>query len=212
MRPPQLEIPSQIPVMVLPDCNLLPHGLLPLFIFEPRYREMLADALETDRMLAIGTVDKDSPPVGEDEPAVFEYSCAGMIRACVSNEDGTSHLILQGVRRIRFTNWLETDKLYRLAEVEPVSHANENTAATKALAQRALESARELTDKGHQTPNAQALEEMESLEDPEPLADLIAYHLIRDPDRRQALLGMQEVGERLRYVIAELAKVGPSLP
>ncbi|MEM7147653.1 MAG: LON peptidase substrate-binding domain-containing protein, partial [Verrucomicrobiota bacterium] len=51
---PSLPLPSAAPVMILPDCNLLPHGFLPLFIFEPRYRAMLRDCLESDRLFCIG--------------------------------------------------------------------------------------------------------------------------------------------------------------
>ena len=211
MNSPQLELPAQIPVMVLPNCNLLPHGLLPLYIFEPRYRQMLADALESNRMFAIGCADPESA-MTSPEPEVSEYSCAGMVRACVGGDDGTSHLILQGVQRIRFCGWPTTSTPYRVAEIEPVPSFNENAESSKALANRAIDLAREQINTGLSAHGPQALEEMEAINDPEPLADLIAYHLIRDPQRRQALLEIQEIGERLRFVIAELSEVGPSLP
>ena len=213
MLPPSIELPTQIPVMALAGCNLLPHGLLPLYIFEPRYRQMLADALETDRMFAIGTIDPATAHLTENgQEPVFPASCAGMVRACVGAKNGTSHLVLQGLQRIRFTSWLENDKPYRVAEIEPISTIDENGDASAALAQRAVELARELINTGSADTSSQAMAEIEALDDPEPLADLIAYHLIRDPDRRQALLGMEELGERLRYLIAELANTGPSLP
>ena len=49
------ELPDSIPVITLAQCNLLPHGLLPLFIFEPRYRNMLAHALNHDRCFCVAT-------------------------------------------------------------------------------------------------------------------------------------------------------------
>ncbi|MFT4550608.1 MAG: Lon protease-like protein [Verrucomicrobiales bacterium] len=209
---PKLKLPSQLPVMVLSGCNLLPHGLLPLFIFEPRYRKMLEDVLNAERMFAIGTADVSQPPISEEEPAVFQHSCVGMVRACVGDEDGSSHLILQGIQRIRFNDWHETGTPYRVAEIEPMPTINEDAEASAVLAQRAIGLARNLVNSGAHAPSSQALEEIEAIEDPEPLADLIAYHLIRDPARRQELLGINELGERLRYVINQLINVGPSLP
>ena len=96
MLSPQIDLPDALPVMVLGGCNLLPHGLLPLYIFEPRYRQMLEDTLAGDRLFAIGTVNPAGEPPSE-EPEVFDHSCAGLIRACVGEEDGCSHLILQGL-------------------------------------------------------------------------------------------------------------------
>ena len=197
--------------MVLPGCNLLPHGLLPLYIFEPRYRQMLSDALETDRMFAIGTVDPDGDS-DLGEPEVFDHSCAGLVRACVGADDGTSHLVLQGLQRIRFNSWNESDKPYRIAAIDPIQSVDENTEASNALSSRALELVHELIAAGHPAPSPKAIEEIQAVEDPEALADLIAYNLVRDPLRRQELLGMEEVGERLRFVIAELTATGPRFP
>lgn len=211
MLPVPIELPSQIPVMVLPNCNLLPHGLLPLYIFEPRYRQMLADALESNRMFAIGTVDPDGD-LDPENPEVLPYSCAGMVRACVGAEDGTSHLVLQGLQRIHFADWPETEKPYRVAEISPMPTSNENAAASTALLAKALEAARELIDSGQAASTPAALDEMESLDNPEQLADLIAYHLIRDPLRRQRLLEISDLGERLRFILTELVNAGPNLP
>jgi ATP-dependent Lon protease len=197
--------------MVLSGCNLLPHGLLPLYIFESRYRQMLADSLESERLIAIGTVDPASTDLS-DEPAVFKHSCAGLVRACVEEDDGTSHLILQGLQRIRFTAWPDYGKSYRIAEIEAIPSLDENSEASIALSKRALELAKELISAGHHAPSPNTFAEIEALTDPEPLADLLAYHLIRDPHQRQALLSMSDIGERLRYLIAQLSTAGPSLP
>jgi len=212
MLAPQIHLPSKIPVMVLDGCNLLPHGLLPLYIFEPRYRQMLADALESDRLLAIGTVDPAKPATDPHEPAVSEHSCAGLIRACVGAEDGTSHLILQGLQRIRFTSWRDAGKPYRIATIEPIPSSDENSEASLALAKRALELAQELVSSGHPTTSPNTFAEIQSLGDPEPLADLLAYHLIQDPSQRQTLLAISDIGERLRFLITQLSNPNPKFP
>ncbi len=198
--------------MVLGGCNLLPHGLLPLCVFEPKYRQMLADALDSHRLFAIGTVDPSAPTTDTSEPEVFEHSCAGLVRACVGAEDGTSHLLLQGLQRIRFTGWQNDGKPYRRATIEPIPSVDENSEASLVLSQRALELAHGLISAGLPAPTPNALAEIESLDDPEARADLLAYHLIRDPYERQALLGMSDVGERLRFLIDQLGSSVPRPP
>src|SRR5437762_3091347 len=103
---PSISLPDHIPVMPLPGVLLFPNALLPLHIFEPRYREMLEHALKADRMFCIALVrpGRASWRTSED---FFHVSTAGLIRACVGRADGTSDLILQGIRRIRFTGFVQ---------------------------------------------------------------------------------------------------------
>ena len=110
-----VDLPKILPVMVLPDCSLFPGARMPLFIFEPRYRQMLADVLEGERMFCIGTADMDLPEEPEG-PVVFPYASVGLVRACVSAGDGTSNLVLEGLQRVQFVAW-ESGKPYRRARV-----------------------------------------------------------------------------------------------
>src|SRR6186997_1874646 len=110
-RPP---LPAELPVMVLPDCHLFPGCLLPLYIFETRYRKMLAHALDSNRMFCIGNREGDT----EDSP-ISPHSTAGLVRACVRQKDGTSHLLLLGLQRIKIGDWVQT-KPFRVARIEPL--------------------------------------------------------------------------------------------
>jgi len=105
-------IPEEIGVIVLPGVVLSPGRLLPLYIFEPRYRRMLELALETDRVFAVGT----RTPGGEADDAE-PIGVAGVIRACVRHADGTSNLVLEGLTRVRFAAWTQLAP-YRIARVE----------------------------------------------------------------------------------------------
>ena len=91
--------------MVLPTL-LFPNSLLPLHIFEPRYRAMLHTALEEERMFCIALTKR-----GIDEwssPKDFHHIAGlGLVRACVGRGDGTSHLILQGLARVKFTKFVQ---------------------------------------------------------------------------------------------------------
>src|SRR5207248_4718611 len=94
-------IPRGGAVMPLPGTILFPHALLPLHIFEPRYQEMLELALSEHRMFCVALV---KPPRAEWKSTgdFFHIAGVGLIRACVGSGNGTSNLILQGLRRVRF--------------------------------------------------------------------------------------------------------------
>lgn len=88
--------PDEIDLMILPWVTLFPGALLPLYIFEQRYRDMTQAALAGNRMFAIAH--------SNDEKTVAAFGGLGVIRACVTNEDGTLNLVLQGVSRVEFSN------------------------------------------------------------------------------------------------------------
>src|SRR6266404_9564053 len=94
-----MEIPTRVPVMTLPASlpasTLFPQALLPLYIFEPRYRKMLADALRSDRMFSVAM---QKP--GRTREAPSPVAGLGLIRVSVGHNDGSSHLILQGLVRV----------------------------------------------------------------------------------------------------------------
>ncbi len=206
---PQVDIPDRAPVMILPECNLLPYGLLPLFIFEPKYRQLLEDSLAAERLFCLG-MRKPSPETAPDpdpDHHVFEHSTLGLIRASVSHDDGTSHLILQGLKRVRFTGWID-DHAYRIAELEPVESSVSNDLQAQALSSRLLEITREHVQRGAEVSD-QLRDYLNSLQDPEAIGDIVAYNFISNPYSRQQLLELTDVCERLRFVIEKLAK---SLP
>src|SRR5437868_14616107 len=93
-------LPKQVPVMPLPGALLFPHALLPLYIFEPRYRQMLKHALGHHRMFCVALL---KPHCADwHSPAdCFQAAGVGLIRACIPRSDGTLKRILQGRERVR---------------------------------------------------------------------------------------------------------------
>ena len=114
-----IELPETVPVMPLPGALLFPHALLPLHIFEQRYRAMLEQALVAHRMFCVAMID---PPHSDwDSPDDFrQVATVGLIRACVGRGDGTSNLILQGLQRVRFTGFVQEEP-FPIAEIEPLT-------------------------------------------------------------------------------------------
>jgi Lon protease-like protein len=204
---PLMNLPSVIPVMLLQQCNVFPHGLLPLYIFEPRYRAMLKHALQNDRMLCIGTLTpSEDEEAAESDDRIHEFSTAAVIRACVGNADGTSHLVLQGMQRVRFVSW-EQYEPFRIARVEPVEDRTTDPAATGRKAQRMLAQVlgliRQDSDAGRKLAG-----QLENLADPAHLADFVAGNLIAGAEARQPLLGMTDVGDRLDFLMDLLPAPG----
>src|SRR5438445_8703418 len=97
-----MELPREVPVMTLPNAILFPQSLLPLYIFEPRYRKMLADSLKTERMFSVAM---QRPGRSRETPCTV--AGLGLIRVSVDHQDGTSHLILQGITRVELRETIQ---------------------------------------------------------------------------------------------------------
>src|SRR2546423_4615301 len=126
------KLPRELPVMPLPAAVLFPNALLPLYIFEPRYRQLLKHALQQHRMFCI-TLIKPSCPDWHAPEDFFHLGTVGLIRACVGRGDGTSNLILQGVQRVRFADF-EQQSPFPIAKIDIVQSRDEPTVETEALA------------------------------------------------------------------------------
>jgi Lon protease-like protein len=110
----------RIPLFPLPGVVLLPETNLPLHVFESRYRSMLADALNGDRVIGIQLMNTTAPPDGAGRPALFEIGCAAEVVQHEPLEDGRSNILLRGTFRYRIEGEAETGTLYRVADVEPL--------------------------------------------------------------------------------------------
>lgn len=167
--------PKKLPVIILPECTLLPQCVLPLHIFEERYRTMISQALDTDRLFAVACMRSDANSLIETEN-VHPLGCAGFIRACVTNPDGTSNLMLQGTQRIRFEQWDEHSD-YPLATVQWIANdescKNEETEITGQL----LDTIAGMISDDDDAAIAM-LKHLRSLDDGGTVADLVAYHFL----------------------------------
>jgi Lon protease-like protein len=115
MRPAQTSIatlPEIFPVFPLIGALLLPHGQLPLNIFEPRYLAMTEDALAAGRLLAMIQPDR-SKPSGENGSTLFRVGCLGRISSFSETDDGRYLITLTGVARFALVEELEMRRGYR---------------------------------------------------------------------------------------------------
>jgi Lon protease-like protein len=194
-------LPITVPVMPLPGALLFPHALLPLYIFEPRYRDMLEYALSHERMFAVTLVRPDRPQweLAED---FFQIATVGLIRACVGRGDGTSNLILQGLQRVRFTEF-EQIHPFPVARLDALTSDHDVTIETEALGTKVLELYARFKQLGRQLP-AKVDRYLSDLSDLAMLADLMGATFVVDPLRRQQILEELDLNTRLRLVIQYL--------
>lgn len=183
--------------MALGGVTLFPGALLPLYIFEPRYRRMLTSVLAGDRIFAVGMV---RPDTGEE--SIFPVAGAGLVRACVGQPDGTSQLILQGIGRVRFESFPQTEP-YLVGRAERLDTVNDDYDATQKLAVELQEICLGLVSRGTELPE-QFTRAVGEMKDPAALGDLVAQHLIREPLSAQEVLGEANLPARLRRLIAIL--------
>src|ERR1700712_2710689 len=122
-----MKLPHEVPVMTLPNATLFPQSLLPLYIFEPRYRQMLADSLKTNRMFSVAM---QKPGRKRETPSPI--AGLGLIRVSVGHSDGTSHLILQGIARVELVETVRY-KPYRIQRIRPLPISDPNELVVDAL-------------------------------------------------------------------------------
>lgn len=189
---------------------LVPGELLPLHIFEERYKALMASAIDGDRRFGLSFV--ASAEVGRDSaPRVGSVGCAARISAVVPVADGRMNLLAVGENRYRILGYAQYEP-YLVAEVEYVADAIEDAdeaettdrlaTEVRALFERLAAAAQKLGSEG--------LEDLESrLEgaDAERLSFLVAAHMQIDDDVKQGLLETIDTRERLDTLHEKLASV-----
>ena len=200
--------------MTLPNATLFPQALLPLYIFEPRYRQMLADALHSNRMFSVAM---QRPGTTRETPS--PVAGLGLIRVSVGHRDGTSHLILQGIVRVELEETVRY-KPYRIQKIRPLRTPPCDTVKVDALVAKVRELLEERIALGlpfpfpvmspeksepskpaPALPPKEILNYLDSINDPEQAADLVSCAVLPGAAERQSILETVDVEQRLRRLI-----------
>ena len=192
-------LPATIPLFPLPNVVLFPNVFLPLHIFEPRYRQMVSDALEGERMIGMVLLQPGHEADYEGSPAVYDVGCAGLITHVERLSDGRFNLVLRGLERFRIVSEESPAPplLYRRAQIAPLGEPliPDRAAQLKAERQR-LESL--LSPLFSSTVAARALPQQ--MPDDE-LINALAQYLELEPIEKQALLERDGALERCRSLV-----------
>ncbi len=196
-------------IFPLPGVVVLPGTPTPLHVFEPRYRALTADALASDRLLAVATL--RSP---EAAPLARAPVCAvagvGFIEQDQRLPEGRYNITLRGVARVRLLEEIDRGKLYRefraqvLDDVYPPGGPAALASQVEALEQCVYELAAHLPPESGASQLAQVAARMRA---PARLADLVAAAVVSEPATRQSVLEEIDVGRRLELVTSEVAGV-----
>lgn len=190
----------------LPNVVLFPHVIQPLHIFEPRYRQMTADALDGDGLIAMVLLKPNWEPDYEGRPEVYDVACLGRIVNEERLPDGKFNIHLRGLCRLRLEEEVPTTKPYRSAQGWPVpdpAHAD-----MPDLREHLLNVAKAwLPEQGPITTILAKL-----FQENVPLGtacDVLGYALPFPVEIKQALLEELDIEQRARRLIHELQTTAP---
>ena len=176
-------LPSSIPLFPLPNVVLFPNVFLPLHIFELRFREMVTDALHSDRIIGMVLLRPGWEQDYEGRPRVYSVGCAGLITNFEHLENGRYNIVLRGLHKFRILNE-DNRRSYRLAHVDGIIEPFDDSIRQAIRLDRAhLET---LVTKGlHQAASESQVPASMSDED---LVNALAQYLDLEPVEKQALL------------------------
>ena len=188
----------RIPLFPLPGVVLLPGTLLPLHIFEPRYRAMVSDALAGSRTIGMAML-KAGWETAEDNPAIHAIGGAGEIVESEELEDGRYNILLQGQFRYRIVREEAAATPYRTASVEEIAAipftSAEEEARVSRIALATFEKVRSLLDLPPVPEGALS---------PERLASELALRLRYAPEELQALLETDSLSSRFGTLVGRM--------
>lgn len=192
---------AELPLFPLPGVLLMPGALLPLHVFEPRYRKMVRDALDGHQAIGVVQLQEPARLDSRGQPAIFTVAGVGTIVDHTELPNGRYHILLRGRARVRLEE-LPFTPPYRRARASVLEPTDESVSSTATAALIAVA-----------TGFAALLKErdksfefrMPKLSDAGGIADHCAQHLLIDGRDRQLALETTSVVNRVRLVTETLA-------
>ena len=189
-------LPPTIPIFPLPNVVLFPNVFLPLHIFETRYREMVKDALASDRIIGMVLLQPGFEANYEGRPRVYPVGCAGVITHSEPLPDGRYNIVLRGLEKFRMTGEDES-RPYRLAHIEALPEVtSDSECATIKQHRQRLEALLAAF-----AANRRAETRLPSAVPDQDLVNALAQYAAFDPIERQALLECNGVLSRCLSLI-----------
>ena len=187
----------------LPNVVLFPGALLPLHIFEPRYRQMVADAMDDDRLITMVLLKPGHDDDYEGSPPIHKVGCIGRIIQHEPLPDGKSNILLQGLSRVRIRSEDPDDRLYRIALVRILKDRFPpgGPAAVATQVERVIASMKEILNLVGRGADAEKLASASGVPAGR-LCDLACHCLGFDTEVKQTLLNELNVGRRAETLLA----------
>ena len=186
-----------LPIFPLPDVVLLPLGMAPFHIFEPRYRAMLADVLAADGLLGIATLDVGFQREGDAAPGICPEVAVAQVVQSQQLPDGRSNIVVGHLASVRLVEEVTADTLYRVFSVERIDESEPEPAALEGLRAMVRRLGTLTPSAGDEAARLAAVEGME-------LVHSLARRVYTTPDQRRAYLGWTS-SERIAAISDTLA-------
>lgn len=203
---------SSLPIFPLPNCVLLPGGLLPLHVFEPRYRELTRDCLAGHQLMGVARLRPGYESTYYGRPPVYERFGVGKIICSEELPDGRFALLLRGVARVELARELPAARQYRLVEARELADADVDPLDARHHHHKLVtlcDRLAEVIEEG----GSQLRELARAFDSPGACADAVAAALIMDADVRQELLEacdpMVRIQRTLGHVSHLLCELAP---
>lgn len=190
----EFHVPEHIPVFPLPNVVFFPKTYLPLHIFEPRYREMVTDAVAGGQCVGMALLKEGWEDDYYGNPPIFDMGCVGRLVSVQPLPDGRFNIVLQGLSRFEICEQFY-EKSYRQARVrlKPNEGAVSLEPATRAVLVRLLDTYLSTSDDGHQWGGL-----LRQAEDDEVLVNSLASYLDLTPVEKQFLMEADSLHQRAR--------------
>ena len=196
----------------LPNLVLFPHVVQGLHIFEPRYRQMTADALAGDKLIALALLQPGWEAAYEGTPAIYPVACLGKIITDQRLADGRFNLLLRGLSRIRIVQEVSQKKLYRCARVELLQDASVPEPAEAVRMRRLLAERVNVWLPAEEV----VLDQFRQLLDSEltlgTICDIFSFALPLDVEFKQRVLEELHVEQRAGRLLSYLKEHKPPIP
>jgi len=195
---------AELAVFPLPDVVLFPNALLPLHIFEPRYRDMIADVVAGAGLLAVARLKPGYEADYHGRPPIFLTVGVGRCIASDKLPDGRYNIMLRGLARLGIEAELPPEKTYRQVRARILGDDRSARPADLDRLHRELVS---VCDRLADVVNdgAPLRELARAVASPGGCADVVGSALVRDPNVRQSLLELLDPADRLERVIDYVA-------
>jgi Lon protease-like protein len=196
---------DDVPMFPLPRVVFFPGTLLPLHVFEPRYREMMKDSLARDRLLmAVSLLKPGYEAEYDGRPAVHEICGLGRIEQHEELPDGRFNLVLRGLTRVHLYEQPADDKPYRRVKVEMLD-AKRGSERVSRDALTTLMSTASLVATAVRRRHPDFSLGIAQDDPPHQIADTLADRLLAEPEARQDLLETLDVCERIKKLTSYVA-------
>ncbi|QDV43131.1 Lon protease [Stieleria neptunia] len=203
---------GQVRLFPLPSLVLFPHAMQPLHIFEPRYCEMLAEALESDELIAMATL-TETQPTDKGDPPIDPTVCIGKIVSHVERDDDRHNILLVGIKRAQVTAEVDAGRCFRIAKINVL----DDLYPPSGMSDRSQLRADLLAAFGEVIPASQSVQQglselLAGSMGLGPITDIISHTLPLSVAMKLRLLAEQNVDDRAQLLIDFLASGAVQLP